>query len=88
MSIFVSQSSSITMLVFGIKNSSPPAYALYDADSPIEARKRIEARHPEYIYLGEEIMLGREDAKNLSRAFNKAMEIYPSILAKYPFKTE
>lgn len=76
------------MLVFGIKNSNPAAYALYDADNPAEARRRIEARHPEYVYLGEEIMLGREDAKNLARAFNKAMEIYPSILAKYPFRPE
>lgn len=75
------------MLVYGIKDSTPPRYALYDVDNVDEARRRIENKHPEYIFLGQEIMMGKEDAKNLSRSFNRAMEVYPSILMKYPFKT-
>lgn len=77
-------SSSVTMLVYGIRGSNPPRYALYDVDNVEEGRRRIESRHPEYVYLGHEIMLGRADAKDLARAVNKVMDIYPDLLEKYP----
>jgi hypothetical protein len=82
---FQNQNTIIVMLIYGVKNTNPPRYALYDVDNVAAARQRIEAKHPEYVYLGEEIMVGKEDAKNISRAFNKAMEVYPNILLKYPF---
>jgi hypothetical protein len=72
------------MLIYGIRNTNPPRYAMYDTDNEAEARQRIEARHPEYIFLGSEQMIGRDDAKTLSRAFNKAMDVYPGVCAKYP----
>ena len=83
--IFSKQNTIVYMLIYGVKDSNPRRYAIYDVDNVAEARQRLEAKHPEYIFLGEEIMLGKEDAKTLSRAFNKAMDVYPSILLKYPF---
>jgi len=83
--LFSKQNTIIYMLIYGVKNTNPPRYALYDVENVAEARQRIESKHPEYLFLGEEIMVGREDAKNLSRAFNKAMDVYPSIVMKYPF---
>lgn len=84
--MFEKHNSTVTLLIFGVKNSNPPRYAVYDTHNPPEARTRIELKHPEYVFLGEEVMFGKEEAKIMSASINKAMNVYPELLRKYPFK--
>jgi len=82
--VFDKQSTAVTLLIYGIRGSNPPRYAVYDCVDVAQARNRIEARHADYDFLGQEVMFGKEEAKSISAAFNKAMSIYPDLLKKYP----
>lgn len=79
----VKDTTPVLVLVYAIKGTSPVQYALYDVDSPEAARKRIEAKHPEYEFRGYETMYGKEETKELTRAFNKAATTYMTIAVKY-----
>lgn len=84
MSAFDNLSSSVTMVVYVIKDTNPPVYQIYDVDNIPEARRRLEIKHPEYKFLGIDTMTGRTDAQEFSRAFNKGMLAYHKILAAFP----
>lgn len=72
------------ILVYHIKDTAQ--YAIYDVYpwDIVPARKRLEEKHPEYTFLGHEVMADAEEAKAISRAFNKAMATYVLITTKYP----
>lgn len=84
--MFAERSTAVTILIYGIKGSSPTRYAVYDVSDTAQARNRLEERHPEYVFLGQEVMFGKEEAKTMSVAINKAMSIYPDLLKKYPMQ--
>jgi hypothetical protein len=84
MPLFDKQTRTVSILIYKVRNTSPPRFAIYDAIDADNARKRIEEKHSEYIYLGKEIMTGGEDAKNMSRGFNQAMALYQDLLKQFP----
>jgi len=86
--MFDKYTNTVTLIIFGIRGSNPPRYMVYDAHDPAAARKRIEEKHDDYQYLGQEVMFGKEEAKQMSSIINKAMLVYPDLLRKYPMPAE
>ena len=71
-------------MVFKIKQSNPPRFALYDTNTDLEESKnRILAVHPEFEYAGVQKVIGRDSAKQLAHSFNRCMHTYFEFLNEY-----